>query len=198
MDVCQLADLITAGVKIAANRIKSKLTLSDMQLIARSKDGDDGAFGEIVKRYQDFIYRQAWGYLRDDEAAKDAAQDVFVAAYKGISYLRNDSALRRWLYRICKNHCLNIIRKRKLERELRPDTSGDVTSDMTLTVTLREMISELDDQFQEVIILRYYHDLTYEQIAEVLEVSLSTVKVRLFRAKSELKRMLGEKTDEMR
>lgn len=194
----QLAGIIETGVNIAADRIQSRLILSDSRLITRVKDGDEEAFGEIVKRYQGFVYRQAWGYLQDDEAAKDAAQDVFVAAYKGITYLMNDSALRRWLYRICRNHCLNVIRRRKLEYKLHSETSNEVSSDAALRITIRDLISELNDPYREVIILRYYHDLTYEQIAQVLDISLSTVKIRLFRAKKMLKRMLGEKTDEMR
>ncbi len=194
----QLAGIIETGVNIAANRIQSRLILSDSRLIARVKDGDEEAFGEIVKRYQGFVYRQAWGYLQDDEAAKDAAQDVFVAAYKGITYLKNDSALRRWLYRICRNYCLNVIRRWKLEHKLRSEASNEVSSDAALRITIKDLISELNDPYREVIIQRYYHDLTYEQIAQVLDISLSTVKIRLFRAKKMLKRMLGEKTDEMR
>jgi RNA polymerase sigma-70 factor (ECF subfamily) len=185
------------GVKRAANHIQSRLVLSDSELITRAKDGDDDAFGEIVRRYQGFVYRQAWGYLRDDEAAKDAAQQVFVTAYEGIRYLRQEPALRRWLYRICRNRCLNIVRRQKLERKLRPEPPDKVNSDVALRVTLREVISRLDDPYREVVILRYYNDLTYDEIAEVLNISISNVKIRLFRAKKTLKTMLGEKTDEM-
>jgi RNA polymerase sigma-70 factor (ECF subfamily) len=198
VEVCQLAGLIAAGVKIAANQIQSRLVLSDSQLIARTRDGDDEAFCEIVRRYQGFVYRQAWGYLQDNEAAKDAAQEVFVTAYEGIPYLRKDSALRRWLYRICRNHCLNVLRRQRLERKLRPVAQDKVRHDVALRVTLREMISNLNERYREVIILRYYNDLTYEQIAQVLNISVSTVKIRLFRAKNTLKSMLGEKADEMR
>lgn len=129
---------------------------------------------------------------------KDAAQDMFVTAYEGISYLRRDSALRRWLYRICRNHCLNVIRRRKLERRFCPEAPDEMKPDVAIRVTLKELISDLSDRYREVIILRYYNDLTYEQIAKALNISVSTVKVRLFRAKNTLKSMFGEKTDEMR
>jgi RNA polymerase sigma-70 factor (ECF subfamily) len=198
VEVCHLAGLIATAGRIAANHIRWRLVLSDSQLIARARDGDDEAFSEIVGRYQGFVYRQAWGYLRDDEAAKDATQEVFVTAYQGISYLRKNSALRRWLYRVCRNHCLNVIRRRKLEHGLRPEDSDAVKPDMALLVTLRERISDLDDPYREVIILRYYQDLSYTEIAQVLDISIDNVKTRLFRAKNTLKRMLGEKTDEMR
>jgi RNA polymerase sigma-70 factor (ECF subfamily) len=167
--------------------------LSDSQLIARARDGDSEAFSEIVRRYQDFVYRQAWGYLQDAEAARDAAQDVFVTAYEGITHLRNEAALRHWLYRICRNHCLNVIRRRALERRHRPEALDTPHSDIPLSVTLRRAISELGDRYREPIILRYYQDLKYEGIAEVLGISVDTVKVRLFRAKARLKHMVGEK-----
>ena len=198
MEVRHLAGLIASVGRIAADHIRWRLVLSDSQLIARAKDGDDEAFSEIVRRYQDFVYRQAWSYLRDDDAAKDAAQEVFVTAYQGIPYLRKDSALRRWLYRVCRNHCLNVIRHQKIEHRLRPEDPDAVKPDMALLVTLRERISALDDPYREVIILRYYHDLSYVEIAQVLDITIDNVKTRLFRAKNMLKRMLGERTDEMR
>ena len=188
-----MATLIAAGVKIAAKHIQSRLVLSDSQLIARSKGGDGEAFGEIVRRCQDLVYRQAWGYLQDDEAAKDAAQEVFVTAYEGIPYLRKDEALRRWLYRICRNHCLNVIRRQRLERKLRPEAPDELKPDVALRLTLRGMISDLTDPYREVIILRYYNELRYEEIAQVLGISVSSVKIRLFRAKKTLKRMLRER-----
>ena len=172
--------------------------MSDSQLITRTKAGDNQAFDEIVRRYQGFVYRHAWGYLQADEAAKDATQEVFMTAYQGIPYLREGLALRRWLYRICRNHCLNVIRRRKLEAKLRPEAPGDVRPDAALSVVLKGMISNLRERYREVIILRYYDDLTYEQIAQVLDIPISTVKIRLFRAKSKLRRMLGEQTNEMR
>jgi RNA polymerase sigma-70 factor (ECF subfamily) len=186
-----LTNLIAAGVNIAPDHIQSRLVLSDSQLIARARAGDGEAFGEIVRRYQGFVHRQAWGYLQDNEAAKDAAQDVFVTAYEGIPYLREDSALRRWLYRICRNHCLNVIRRRKLERRLGPEVPDGVMSHVALRVALREVISALREPYREVVILRYYQDLTYEEIAHILDISISNVKIRLFRAKNALKRMLG-------
>jgi len=198
VEVRHLAGLIASVGRIAADHIRWRLVLSDSQLIARAKDGDDEAFSEIVRRYQDFVYRQAWSYLRDDDAAKDAAQEVFVTAYQGIPYLRKDSALRRWLYRVCRNHCLNVIRHQKIEHRLRPEDPDAVKPDMALLVTLRERISALDDPYREVIILRYYHDLSYVEIAQVLDITIDNVKTRLFRAKNMLKRMLGERTDEMR
>jgi RNA polymerase sigma-70 factor (ECF subfamily) len=177
---------------MAASYIQARLALSDSELIARARDGDDAAFDGIVRRYQDFVYRQAWIYLQDDEAARDAAQEVFVAAYEGIAFLRNESALRPWLYRICRNHCLNVIRRRNLERTHRPEALDRTQQDLPLRLALTRAIYDLDELYREVVILRYYQDLKYEEIARVLDISVDTVKVRLFRAKEKLRKMLGE------
>ena len=192
-----MADRIAMVVKRTANRIRSRLVLSDSEIIERTRKGDVDAFGEIVRRYQSFVYSQAWGYLRDSDAAKDAAQEVFITAYESIRYLRAESALRQWLYRICRNLCLNVIRRQKTERDLRPEAQVKPGSDVVLRIHLRELIACLDDPYQDVIVLRYYNDLTYGEIAEVLDISISSVKVRLFRAKKMLKTMLGEDTDEV-
>jgi RNA polymerase sigma-70 factor (ECF subfamily) len=191
--IYRLAGLITAGVEITANKIRQMLVLSDSQLVALAKEGDHNAFDEIVRRHQDFVYRLALSYLHQREVARDVAQNVFVSAYKGIYYLRNESALRPWLYRICRNNCLNVIRRENLERKYSPEVSEADNPDLSLGIMVKEMISRLEDQYRQVIILRYYHDLKYKQIAELLGISLSSVKVRIFRAKSVLKKMLEER-----
>jgi RNA polymerase sigma-70 factor (ECF subfamily) len=197
VEVCQIAGLVATGVRTAANHIQSTPALPDSTLVARSKSGDDDAFCEIVRRYQGFVYRQAWGYLHDDEAARDAAQEVFLTAYRGITYLRKNAVLRPWLYRVTRNHCLNVIRRRSLESRVQSNIKDDIKPDAALSVGLRRAISGLDDKYREVIILRYYNDLTYQEIGQVLSISVDNVKVRLFRARRKLKAMLGGTADEV-
>jgi RNA polymerase sigma-70 factor (ECF subfamily) len=192
VEACQAAFRIIMAIERDGERLRSRWSLSDAELIERTTRGDDDAFGEIVRRYQGFVYRQAWGYLRNTDAARDAAQEVFIRAYQGIRCLRAEKALRRWLYRICRNLCLNIIRKQKTEQELLRMEPAPTHPDTSLRVSLMGLISRLDDPYREVITLRYYNDLTYAEIAEVLDISISNVKVRLFRARKMLKTMLGE------
>jgi len=195
--VLQIAAPIVMAAKRVAGHIRSRVALSDAELVVQTQQGDDPAFDEIVRRYQNFIYRQAWGYLRDNDAAKDAAQDVFVKAYEGIHYLRAATSLRRWLYRICRNRCLNALRKQKAECDLPPDPVARPGTDVGLRLYLKDMINRLDEAYREVIMLRYYSDLTYGEIAEVMDITVDNVKVRLFRAKKKLKTMLGETADEL-
>lgn len=198
----QLVGVANTGVKRIARQIRSKLVLSDSQLISRAKDGDRDAFGELVRRRQDFVFRQALAYLQNEEAAKDATQEVFIKAYQGLAYFKNESecqkpsAFSAWLYRICKNHCLNILRRMKLEVVVDCDMDRINQSDLPQVGRLKKIIAGLRDEYREVIILRYYQDLKYDQIAQILDVPLSTVKIRLFRAKNELKKVFNK--DEMR
>ena len=189
--VYQLADMVGTGVKSIARNFQAKFTVSDSELISRAKKGDDSAFNELVRRHQDFIYRLARGYLNEKEAAKDGTQEVFIRAYQGLPYFQSDARLTSWLYKICKNHCLNLLRRQKLENDLEYGPSANSEDDFTLKFKLKKMIAGLSDEYREVIILRYYQDLKYDQIARLLDLPLSTVKIRLHRAKAELKILAG-------
>ena len=190
--VYQIADSVGAGVKKITRNLQAKLTASDTQLLARAKDGDNSAFTELVRRHQNNIYRLAYGYLGEREAARDAAQEVFLKAYQGLPYFQSDSQFSTWLYSIGKNHCLNIIRREKLAEKIDPPESAAVDSHLPLRMKLKKLLGKLKDEHRDILILRYYQDLKYEQIAGTLNISLDTVKVRLFRAKAELKKLMGE------
>ncbi len=189
--VYSLTILVGAGIKKATRYIQSKMVLTDSNLVIRAQDGDSEAFNELVCRHQDFVYRQALSYLHDRDSAKDAAQEVFIKAYRGLAYFHNDSLFQAWLYRICKNHCLNIIRRLKIEEDARFELGVGVNPDLSLQLRLKKLISKLGDDYREIIILRYYQDLKYDEIARLLSISISTVKIRLFRAKKMLKDMIG-------
>jgi len=118
---------------------------------------------------------------------------VFIKAYKGLPYFRNDSQFTTWLYKICKNQCLNIIRHRKLETGERVKGEKSKESQIPLKVSMRKLITLLDDEYQEIVMLRYFQDLKYDEIARYLDIPISTVKIRLYRAKRELKKLYGER-----
>jgi len=189
--VYQLTGIVGAGVKNIARNFQAKMTVSDAQLLTRAKSGDDTAFNDLVCRHQNFVYRTALGYLHDSETAKDAAQDVFIKAYQGLPYFQSDSQFSTWLYKICKNYCLNLLRRQKLENETEPTNFDKNETDLSLTLTIRKLVDSLNDEHREIITLKYYQDLRYDQIARLLNIPISTVKIRLFRAKAELKILAG-------
>lgn len=195
--VYQIAGYVGTGVKRAARNVKAKFTATDAQLLKRAKEGDDSAFNEIVKRYQNFVYKTALSYLHDRENARDITQDVFIKAYKGLPYFNNDSQFTTWLYKICKNQCLNYLRREKAHIEDNDGPTGNYNMDLPLKAGLDKLIAKLKDEYREVIVLRYYQQLKYDEIAHYLDLPMSTVKIRLYRAKQELKGMIGNSRYEM-
>ena len=113
--VYQMADFVGTSVRKIARNLHANLVVPDSQLLTYAKEGDNEAFSELVRRHQDFIFKFARGYLNDNQAAEDVTQDVFIKAYQGLPYFKNESQFSSWLYTICKNHCLNQIRRSILE-----------------------------------------------------------------------------------
>jgi RNA polymerase sigma factor (sigma-70 family) len=195
--IIKIAAIAGQSVKQFARKIVPIVIPDDHTLVLSAKEGDEKAFGELVKRYQQFVVRMAHTYLGDNESAKDAAQDIFVKAYEGLPYLENDLIFKSWLYRIGRNHCLNLVRRRKIESNYQADSEFGQPADIDIKIILRTGIGRLDEVSQEILTLRYYHDLKYEEISELLAIPLSSVKIRLFRAKKSLKAVLGESKDEV-
>jgi RNA polymerase sigma-70 factor (ECF subfamily) len=198
-NILKLALTIGQSVSEFARQLSPLAIPSDTQLVQRVQQGESQAFGELVKRYQSFVFRQAYAYLRDNESAKDAAQEVFVKAYEGLPYLSNTLIFKSWLYQICKNHCLNLLRRKKIEYEYELNAnSNNSQNDIALENLLQRLIDSLEEDYREVIILRYYQQLKYEEIAVILGIPQSSVKIRLFRARKALKTMIGNKADDLR
>lgn len=190
--IFQIADYVGDNVRKKALKFKAYFTATDSQLLEKAKKNNSEAFGELVKRNQDFIFRTALSYLKNREVARDIVQDVFIKAYRGLPYFRDDAQFTTWLYRICKNQCLNIIRHHKLETGERIKKEEGAESSTPLRVSLRKLIDKLSEEYQEIIMLRYFQDLKYDEIARHLGIPVSTVKIRLYRAKRELKTLIGE------
>ncbi len=190
--IIKIASLTGQSVKEFARRIIPIVIPDDEALVIASREGDEKAFGELVKRYQQFVIRQAYGYLGDNESAKDAAQDIFIKAYEGLPYLENERIFKSWLYRIGRNHCLNLVHRRKIEEDHKVIPEGTSNPNTDLKLVIRKQIGHLAEKDREILILRYFQDLKYEEIADLLNIPLSSVKVRLHRAKQSLKISLGD------
>jgi len=177
----------------------SEVMADDWQLLARSADGDDDAFRQIVERHQDRLVRLCQRILQDREEALDAAQEVFIKAYQKAGKLEPKGELYTWLYRVATNHCLNRIRRRKIVRFLPFGGSGGEVApslepvdraprpDSELAARERWRITEraiatLPDRQRVVLILAKFEGLSYRQIAETLRITEGAVESRLFRA----------------
>jgi RNA polymerase sigma-70 factor, ECF subfamily len=167
--------------------------------LARVAAGDAEAFAPLVESHQERLLRLCERLLADAEEARDAAQEVFLKAYRKAGEVRPQGQVYTWLYRIAVNHCLNKLRRRKLVRFLRWEDPGDreapafdppdETADPAAALearrswqATRRAIAQLPENQRSVLVLVRFEGLSYKQVAEVLEITEGAVESRLFRA----------------
>jgi len=172
---------------------------SDALWVQRTLAGDPQAFGELVRRYERDVFNLAYRMLNERGEAEDAAQEAFMRAYVNLDRYDPERPFKTWLLSITSNHCIDRLRRRRLiwlslEEPLPPhpaltsDTPGPeealLTSERNLLV--QEMLADLNPEYRLAVILRYWYDLSYAEIAEMLGTTESAIKSRLFRARQTL------------
>ena len=176
-----------------------RVTGDDRALVDACLAGHREAFDIIVERHQRQVYQVCFRFLNNHEDASDMAQDVFVRAYRGLRGFKGESALGTWLYRIAVNVCLNRVGGKSpqfepLDRVERADARGEPADEAVLrrerAEDVRAAIARLPRKQRATLILRVYHDLPHDQIAEILGSSVGAVKANFFHALANLKRML--------
>lgn len=180
----------------------------DSEQLARCKAGDPEAIGSLVQEHKTRIYRLCLSVLDDPADAEDATQESFIAALKSLDKYRGDSAFHTWLYAIALNTCRGNLRQRKRRQALdnslaevsRTEGKGAPSPEKEMLETekaeaLWHAINNLDEKHRLPIILRYYHELSTQEIADTLGVNLGTIHSRLSiardRLSGELKRAEG-------
>jgi RNA polymerase sigma-70 factor (ECF subfamily) len=178
--------------------------VADATLIDRTLAGEPAAFGELVLRYQDRLYNSLVRVLGSAEDARDAVQEAFVQAFVKLESFRGASAFYTWLYRIAFNQAMSHARRKRPTRSLDEARAGrgqepvDVqpAPDARLDASERakqvhRALAELSAEYRQVIVLREMDGCKYEEIAELLELPVGTVRSRLFRARLELRDRLA-------
>ena len=176
----------------------------ELQIIEKVRRGDTNAFGYLVEKHQKLVYNLALKMLGNPEDAEDAAQEAFIKAYRSIESFRGDSKFSVWLYKLTNNVCLDMLRKRReatvslsVEDENGSDDTeieiadarfspDDVYEKKEMLEALRKGLSELDEEFRSVLVLREVNGLSYDEIGKVLNLDPGTVKSRIFRARKKL------------
>ena len=175
--------------------------MADGELVAACLEGRAGAFDVVVERHRRSIYQLCYRFVPNHEDASDLAQDVFLRAYKGLKNFRGQSSLATWLYRIGVNVCLNRVSVKAppsepIESHEYVDTRTESPSERLLrderAVRVRAAVAQLPDKQRTALILRLYHDLSHQEIAEIVGSSVGAVKANVFHALQNLKRLLGE------
>ena len=171
--------------------------MDDETLVRKCLDGDTEAFGELVRRYERPLFNVALRMLRDREEARDATQNAFVKAWQHLDQFDRSRRFFSWLYRIALNESLNRATRRKKAEPLderlvdRGASPAESAERSERSILIERAVEQLSDSYREVIVLRHWLDLSYDEIAEALHVPAKTVKSRLFSARTRLGEILA-------
>jgi RNA polymerase sigma-70 factor (ECF subfamily) len=179
---------------------------SDEQIVERALTGDAEAFGEIVRRWERRIFALAFGMLGREEEARDATQETFLAAFRNLRTFRGEAKVSSWLHRIAVNQCITRQRRAKVRSESALEDEEEkhaasfsapvqysparVAENRETTDAVRRAVNGLPIDLRQVVVMKEFEELTFREIAEALDLPLSTVKSRLYTALSQLQMRL--------
>ncbi len=180
--------------------------LIDEKLVELAVSGDSDAFGEIVTRWERKIFALCFGMLGREDEARDAAQETFISAYRNISNFRGEAKVSSWLHRIAVNQCLTVKRRTRTRSEdFLDDGSAEeervfvapahrsparVTEKTERLTLVRQAVSSLPVDLRQVIVMKEFEEMTFQEISDTLELPLSTVKSRVYSALRQLRMKL--------
>jgi RNA polymerase sigma-70 factor, ECF subfamily len=168
----------------------------ELQLIEQAVAGDERAFAELVTRYQTAVYNLAYRMLGDAGEAEDAAQEVFLRIYRRLATYDADHRFSTWVLSIASHYCIDLLRRKRpwlvplenISNWMRARTRGPEAAALAVEQQdiVRGLLAKLPEHYRLVLLLRYWHDLGYEEIAQVVDLPVSTIKARLHRARNAL------------
>ena len=182
--------------------------MTEQELVARARAGDHAAFEQLIRDNQSRIYNLTLRMVGDPEDALDLSQEAFLNAWKGLPSFKGDSSFSTWLYRLASNACLDFLRSKKRRQDtigsafsLDDETAPPPPADHALKpeehlerkerrAALHRSLARLPDHHRQVLVMRELSGLSYQEISDVLELDLGTVKSRLTRARTALKKLL--------
>jgi RNA polymerase sigma-70 factor (ECF subfamily) len=173
---------------------------SDEVIVERALTGDAEAFGELVRRWERRIFALTYGMLGREEDARDATQETFLAAFRNLRGFRGEAKVSSWLHRIAVNQCISRQRRAKvrgesaLDEENETDAFASPVSESPVrvvegrqeTLAVRRAINSLPVELRQVVVMKEFEELTFREIADALDLPLSTVKSRLYTALKQL------------
>ena len=181
---------------------------SDQQLVAAFRAGNEDAFDRIFLRYQEYVYNVCLGILGNPDDARDSAQEAFLRVHRSIERFKGRAALATWIYRITVNECLGRIRRKPAHPPLPMDDPrtlaltddaappGDGLARAHDERVVRQLVAGLPADYRAALVLRYFQDLSYEEMRDVLGWSLPQVKVKLHRARKAFAREYSRLQDQ--
>ena len=178
---------------------------ADGQLISLAKQGDQQAFSKLMKKYRDSIFFTVLKMINNRDDAEDIVLITFSKAFNNLQNYNEEFAFSTWLFKIATNNCIDFLRKKRIQttslyhnssdesEELKPIGIKDKNLDPAESIMkdqrvhkIREIVEQMNPKYKQLIELRYFDELSYEEIAEKTDLPLGTVKAQLFRAKDML------------
>jgi len=173
---------------------------NDFQLVQKAKAGSQKAFADLMQRYKDSIYFMSLKMVNNKEDAMDITVETFAKAFEKLDKYQPEYAFSTWLFRVATNNCIDFLRKKKLNTvsidnmidedddrpmQIKSDTLNPEESSIKKQQSeeLKLLIESLPPRYRNLLTLRYFDELSYEEIAQQLDLPLGTVKAQLFRAK---------------
>ena len=183
----------------------------DSALISKAKSGDENALQELLSKYKIAVYNLIYRMVKDKQEAEDLTQETFIKTFKSLPSFNEEYAFSTWIFKIATNNCIDFFRKRKLktysiDKPIKYKTSEiqqdhpdpDLNAEKNLLAKerselIKRAIDSLPKKYNEAIVLRHRQEKSYEEISEMLNLPLGTVKARIFRAREMLNKALKEK-----
>jgi RNA polymerase sigma-70 factor (ECF subfamily) len=186
----------------------------DLQLVDKARLGDQAAFAKLIDRYRESVYFTMMKMVRNADDADDLTIEAFGKAFSRLDQYSPSFAFSTWLFKIASNNCIDFMRKKRVKltsmetgitkdngESIRYDAKSN-TLDPEETIIhnqkvkhMRELVSQLKPRYRELVEKRYFEELSYEEIAEELDLPLGTVKAQLFRARDFLAQMMEQTKD---
>lgn len=182
--------------------------LEDHKLINQAKEGNQKAFEALLNKYRNLVYHVMYKMVNNSQEAEDLTQEAFIKAFRALSSFNEEFAFSTWLMKIATNNCIDYLRKKKLkvfsidepvkykDEELQfelPDNEPSPEKQMLAeerTKYINNAINSLPPRYRHVIVLRHKEEKSYEEISEILNLPLGTVKARIFRAREMLNKKM--------
>jgi RNA polymerase sigma-70 factor (ECF subfamily) len=195
---------------------QSGVSEEDARILRGLRSGIEGAYEELIQRDEQQVFGMVYRLLGNQSDASDVVQEVFLKVFRGVSTFREQSSLRTWIYRIAVNEANNhrrwFVRHCKLEvplEETRPEHTNSLeytpdpgrspfeqAMDSETRTLIERALTQINPVFRTAVVLRDVQNLSYEEIAEILQVSLGTVKSRILRGREALRRELTQRPDQ--
>lgn len=182
--------------------------MTEQELVTRAKAGDDEAFAQLMRDNETRIYNLTLRMTGNPEDAMDLAQEAFLNAWRGLKFFKGDSAFSTWVYRLASNACIDFLRRKKRRQDIslpmpvdeEDDSQPDIPDQRFLPERelerqeLRDAVAaglnQLSDEHRQVLVMREINGLSYQEIADILDLEAGTVKSRIARARNSLRKIL--------